>query len=675
MIFENTYDIWWIPVCLLIGIGISGLTYFRSRLPVSMGMRWFLFVLRALGIALLCFLLIEPFIRIERTQTIPPKVVVLWDESRSMVAGKDSTDLRSFSSEFSSVIRQRLKGKAEVEIFGFGEDFSGIDNPTFNREATDIRNALVSTRDLYRGEPPAGVILISDGIINRGMDPRVSEEPLGFPLFTIATGDTTKYPDLAIAAVDINRKAFIGNTYPMQITLRSTGIRGERNELVVKLNGEILDRAPFTITNDPFVRQFNFTLEAKEAGRNRIELSTRPVAGETNEQNNRRTVYIDIVEERKKVLLLYSAPNADIAAIHRAAHEDRTLDLKVLPFKERPDLLDVDLLVLHGGDPVMAKLWKEFPGGMIWMVPPMNSIDAGFRGNEPQGEEKVQADVNQGFGYFDLGGSDFFNDLPPLRSTVRPFELEGGEALFRKKVGRVVLPTPLVWYGQVASHRRMLVDGIGIWKWRMEDHRKSGSFSNFDSWINASFDYLSQDPRKDRFTVEAPVDVGAGQTLIWRASVLNRSLKPTVSADVSLSLRDTSGRELSFSFLPSVNDHQLTMEGLGPGTWTWEATAKLGDEILKENGVLVVEERQLELVDLVADHLLLRQLSSAQNGKYFNMQDPKSLMDALEKQMDLRPIERVNERLEPIIQYYVLWILVFLLLGTEWILRRLNGSY
>ncbi|MDX5404758.1 MAG: hypothetical protein LPK28_04555, partial [Bacteroidota bacterium] len=102
---------------------------------------------------------------------------------------------------------------------------------------------------------------------------------------------------------------------------------------------------------------------------------------------------------------------------------------------------------------------------------------------------------------------------------------------------------------------------------------------------------------------------------------------------------------------------------------------KLGDEILKENGVLVVEERQLELVDLVADHLLLRELSSAQNGKYYNMQDPKSLMDALEKQMDLRPIERVNERLEPIIQYYVLWILVFLLLGTEWILRRLNGSY
>jgi hypothetical protein len=87
-------------------------------------------------------------------------------------------------------------------------------------------------------------------------------------------------------------------------------------EVVVSLfkNGSLLTQQKKTTDNKPYL-QFDFLGEAKDKGIQRWDVAVEPAAGESNLKNNRSSIFVEVVEGRKKILVIAPAPHPDIKAI------------------------------------------------------------------------------------------------------------------------------------------------------------------------------------------------------------------------------------------------------------------------------------------------------------------------------------------------------------------------
>jgi hypothetical protein len=82
-----------------------------------------------------------------------------------------------------------------------------------------------------------------------------------------------------------------------------------------------------------------------------------------------------------------------------------------------------------------------------------------------------------------------------------------------------------------------------------------------------------------------------------------------------------------------------------------------------------------ELSSITADHTLLRTLAIRNSGELFLPRDLLKIAERIQAREDVKPISRSQVSLKELIQLKWIFFLILLLLGTEWFLRRRNGSY
>ncbi|MCB0303013.1 MAG: hypothetical protein KDI38_04475, partial [Calditrichaeota bacterium] len=84
ILLKLSWPNWLFSIAVLILAAIAYLYYFRTLPPLSAGRRGLLFLVRALSLAILFFLILEPVLRLLYRQNEKPMVAVLLDNSASM---------------------------------------------------------------------------------------------------------------------------------------------------------------------------------------------------------------------------------------------------------------------------------------------------------------------------------------------------------------------------------------------------------------------------------------------------------------------------------------------------------------------------------------------------------------------------------------------------------------
>ena len=59
-----------------------------------------------------------------------------------------------------------------------------------------------------------------------------------FPIYSIALGDTNKYKDISIDNILYNQISFLGNKFPLEITILSSSTNSETTKLSVWKSGK-----------------------------------------------------------------------------------------------------------------------------------------------------------------------------------------------------------------------------------------------------------------------------------------------------------------------------------------------------------------------------------------------------------------------------------------------------
>ena len=692
---------WILGGCVALGLALLRYAMGSDR-PSQSWLRWGLGALRFIILATLCFLLLEPLMKSLTHEVEPSKIILVHDGTSSQWLGKDSTakklELQRWIKELPKFFNER---GISTKSFVFGTQLQSIssvsnkeDSLKFDSPRTDIAGAIEGVRDLFSHKNIAAVIITTDGLSNRGHNPEFSSQFMNAPHFFVGSGDTTNIKDLKLVDLICNNVAYLGNDFPVEVRLHARGFKGENIKSTIYINGEKQEEVVWYSESEVDSKTHKFTIRANEVGALKIRVASRAEnSDEDLMSNNSRTAIIDILESKRRVLIVADAPHPDVAAIKNAAQSNNHQEVEVIwatDLNQNEEMSKYDIMILHNlpnpqhplpmavGEAIAQDVPMLFIGGanVDWGQLPQERTGIIYETSDLS--ESVGSSVNDAFSLFSIDKTleTQLSYMPPLNSVLGEIEAKKSlHVLLYKKLASLETIWPLWAFNQDAAGRRSgVILGEGIWRWRMETFIKDESFVAFDNLINNSIKYLSSRDDVRRFRIESPNKLFEDERVKFIAQLYDASLNPTTEVDVELTLSDKDGKEFNFFFTTENNYYSLNCGRLSPGTYTWESHCVLDSEFKELKGEFNVVELKAEQTLSAADHGLLKRLSKKSGGLFLGTFAEADLTTVLDN-IELRDIVHEYTERQELIRYD---ILVWLILGTltlEWVIRRRQGGY
>lgn len=679
-----------ILLCLVVGAGYAALLY-SARAPWSKALNYGLAALRFVVVSLLCFLLLSPFIKTTTQTTEKPTVVLAVDNSQSVGLFTPPAVLQQARAGLSQ-LRAMLQNRGfEVETRTLKDVGSAPDSVRFTAPATDLDGMLTDIRETYDGRNLAGVVLVSDGIVNQGRSPVYSE--FRFPVYSVALGDTLPKKDLSLPTLTYNRVAFSGNKFPIEAEVGYDGFGGGTATVQLRENGRVLQTQRLRLPAGRRRAKTTFTVVAPAPGKRRYEVVVEPQAGEFTKLNNSKFAYIEIVKGKLRVLLAGAAPHPDLKALRAAIQQNDNFDLitylpGISPLKAGQDF---DVAILHqlparggeGADVLAQVRARRIPAlyvlGAQSDFDAYNSLGTGLsvlpRGSQT---DDVTPVLNPSFSRFSFEEEALrrFAAYPPAPVPFGDYRLGGGaEAALFQQVGRLKTPKPLLVFGGNPAQRQATLLTDGSWQWRLQEAVEHDDRPEaYDRMVIRTLQLLTQNANKKRLDVFPTQDAFSTQDdVTFGAETYNAIFERIYNQQITLTLTDDKQRTRTYNFANPEDGSPLHLGSLPGGLYRYAARATLGGQLQQDRGELLVQEQQLEALDARADHNLLYQLARRSGSRlYYPPQFAQLGQDILKA--DFKPVIYTQEDLKDLINLKWLFFLFLALVTAEWATRKYSGG-
>lgn len=678
----------------MLGVGFAALLYFREkRFADRPGLRRVLAMLRAAAVTLIALFLLEPMMRYLEREIEPPIVVIAADNSQSMVLGRDSAEARSTVPTLIEDLRASLAGDYDVATYTFGQEIrEGLDF-TFDEPVTDLSALFTEVGSRYANRNIGAVILATDGLYNRGANPRYSLGGVPYKVLPVALGDTAVRRDARIAEVAVNRVAYLGNKFPIEVVLEAQKLEGRNLNFTITRGSEVLYQETVAVGGRTFRTTLRAILDADEAGTQRYTLRVRPLEGEVTLANNTREVFIEVIDGRQKIAIVAAAPHPDIGAMRSAiaASENYEAEVHLLADFDG-DLEGYDLLVLHqvphthpNSEALRQKvLQSDVPvlaivGGQTELRMLSRFALGVDLANHRGSYHDVGGVVAAGFALYKVeeGMAEFFRDAPPLKSPFGEWrKANSADVLLYQRIGSIQTEDPLLVFNRTSSGRKVAsLLGEGLWRWRLYDYATAESHERFDRFLGSLIQYLALKSDKRFFRINHERSFMENEPVILTAEVYNEAYEPVNEGEVNVVFRDAEGLEFPFAFSRTASAYRLDAGALPVGTYAYQAAASRGNETLEASGSFTVKPFALEGAQLTANHSLLEGIASATDGRVF-YSDQLGLVKAyLEEESQLQPVSYTTEVFDTALNLRWVCFFILALLSAEWFLRKRSGNY
>jgi hypothetical protein len=694
LLFENSP--WWILVCLLAGALYGLLLYTRGKhfKHPSWGkpINYALLVLRAGLVSLLCFLVIGPFIKQIKNTVEPPVVVVAIDNSSSVAAVMDSAQLIALTQRIDSTTTALRKIGYTTEIRDF-ESLIPLDSLSFTYPSTDLDGALRTIASDYEGRNLASVVLFSDGIYNQGTSP--TYRPYRFTINTVGLGDTTAQQDVSVSNVFYNKIAYQGNKFPLVVEVTSNGFAGENLTVSVRRGSVVLDTRAVDPTKQREVSSVEFLLEADREGMQHYVVTVAEQAEEFTTQNNEAHAYVEVIEGKENILLLAQAPHPDIKALRLAIASNQNYQFTSLVLSTdqiAKEQLEgkIDLVIWHqlpGKEPLPKEVQPYLKSANAhWYIvgsqTDLTALNATNNVLEIQNVGGQNDEVSAAYSS-DFRGFQLVNDhrtvlekLLPLRVPFGEVSLKNGAVpILYQQVGKVRTSKPLLAVAETDQGKSAVLLAEGIWKWRQQEYARAGNTEATDALFVKLIQYLSAKEDKRRFKVY-PIknEFQDNEPVVFETELYDEVYEEVYGAPVKLVITAEDSTRFNYNYTTNQNNTQYQVSNLPEGVYQYTAQATTNGSALASKGNFTVRRLQIELLDLTANHTVLRDLAQENGGVYIDAADLSKLSDAVGNQAPGGKIY-TSELFLPLINLKWLFFVLLALVAAEWGIRKYMGSY
>ncbi len=669
-------------LCLITGIALAYLLYGKKTDELSLSIRRLLFVLRSVINTLICLLLTNIFLKHIVNRTENPLILLAIDNSQSILSGKDSANYKTQLPQLISELKNKLGERFQINSILFGENTRKSDSISFSDRQTDIGNLFESVANNYSGNNIGAMILLSDGLYNKGIDPVYLTDKLNFPVYTLALGDTSIQKDIWIQKINHNQIAYLGNQFAIEVLVRGTRLINEKIKISLQKNSEKLSEQIIQVNSDNFNSTLVFTSEANAPGIQKYEVKIEPLSNESNKRNNATSFVIEVIDNRDKILLMANAPHPDITAISNAIESMRNYELvKDLYSTQKPNLKGFNLLIFHGYKTehkaiLDACISQNIP---YWLINP-ELANTGLRElkllNPIDKSNDSEPSLINTFGLFTIS-EELKNLIPNLPAIKTPFgkyyPSNGSQLFLQQKIGVVNSGDPLMLFNETGDLKSALLVGDGLWRWRLRNYQESKNTQAFNELISKTIQFLAVKSDKSFFRLYTEKIIFENEAADLTAEVYNKSYELITEPDVTLTLLNNEQKAYSYTFSKTQSQYKLNLGFLQPGEYTYEAKVKVSNELYSKKGVIVVKPVLSEKLNNTANHQLLYNISSNTGGKLFSPAQSNTLIETILSNEAIKPITYSQNETTELIDLKWLFGLIVLFLAIEWFLRKYYG--
>jgi hypothetical protein len=677
----------------LLGVGYALILYYKeSGSEFSVTLKWILAVIRTIVIALLAFLLLDPLIKSTTRYTEKPVIIFAQDNSKSIITNSDSIYYKKEYLETVDELVDEISKSYPVDRYTFGETFDQKSSVDFSEKLTDISGLFSDLNTKYSHRNVGALIIATDGIFNRGINPLYSSDKFDFPIYTVALGDTAVQRDVILSKVNYNRLAYLGNKFPLEVIILANKCINQSVQLTVSKKDTVLFRKKVIISSENYSETVEMLLDANYSGLQRYRIAISNIENEISTQNNYQDIFIDVLEGKQKILLLANSPHPDISALKQAVESNKNYEIDDFIIDDfDKDVREYNLIVLHGlpslenqvGNILAIADEQKIP--LLYIISKQTSLsifnkrNAGvtFRYDKIIYNE-AQPGFNTKFTLFRLSENTLktISDFPPLISPYGNINLQpSGQVLFFQQIGSVSTVEPLLLLNESQDLKSGCIIGSGIWKWRLTNFAKEGNHDAFSEIINKIIQFLSVKVDRSFFRVYCKNNFLENEDVEFDAELYNDNYELINDPEVSITLTDSKGNKYPFIFNKTEKKYFLNAGKLPVDNYSFSARVNRGDKLLTDNGEFTVSSLSIEEVNTVANHNLLYNLASSRNGKMVLPQDINELIRIIDEREDIKPVIYTQKKFNEILNFPYVLILLIVILSMEWFIRKRAGAY
>jgi len=691
--FYTETPFWFILFCFILALGYSFLLYYKAK-ELNEFPSWLkktMFALRMICVFLIAFLLLSPFIKIVGHTLEKPILILAHDNSASLknnTSVSDPTYLKNLQS-----LEQELSKDFEVHTYTFGEKISDGSKLDFIESSTDFSMLFNSLESKFLNRNVGALILASDGIYNSGSNPIYDADQFNAPVFSIALGDTTVRKDLIVSGVRHNKTVVIGNTFPIEVSLNARQCSGEKAIIRLYKESTLLSTRELNISGSRYSILIPFYIEAIQKGLHQYTITADKLGNETTYQNNSQTFFIEVIENKNKVLILAAAPHPDLGAIKVSLENNFNYDADItLANNFNLDFNNYSCAILHQipsasspGENILNKI-NQLKIPHIFIIGAQsdpglfNKYKTGVEIRNSNGKNNdVLASINNQFSLFTTEDEtkSRISNFPPL---IQPFgtyvNTSNNQVFAVQKIGGVKTDQPLIVFNNADDVRRIIIAGEGLWRWKLKEYSEFSNHQAVDEFILKCVQYVSTTEKRSPFKVNHKSTYRENESVLFDAELYNESGELVNSSDVSISIvQQNTNASFPFTFSKTQTAYQLNAGNLNPGIYTYYAQTKLADQLYKQSGRFTVSEVQLEFSETVANHQLLYTMSEKSGGEMIYPNELIGLLDKIKSRNDIKPVSYEQSKTQSFIDLKSVFALIILLLFIEWAIRKYNGAY
>ncbi|MVN20544.1 vWA domain-containing protein [Mucilaginibacter arboris] len=683
---------WWSFGCLVLALLYAFLLY-QNPANISKNWRNALFAIRTCAVFILSFLLLAPLVKSVSKHLQKPLILVLQDNSSSIKQFPSKNfKVTSFIQQLHQ-LKNNLGDDYDVQEFNFSKNLNNGLSDSLNGKQTDISAAFQALNNRFGNQNIGAVILASDGLYNHGSSPLNIASTLKTNIYTVALGDTIPRKDILIDHVDYNKTVFLGNDFIADVFVEARQTKGKNLQLKVAEDGKQILSKQINVPGNDFKKAIPLKLNASKKGIRKYQISLVPVADEISTANNSETIYVEVVDNRKKILILYEAPHPDVAAIRQSLESNQNYEVKTSLWSDFDvsKLNDISLLILEqlpnnhiNLQPLMQQAERLKLSVWFLLGAQSNLVQlASFQkvisiSSSNQNMQEVFAAPDASFTSFILSDSarTKISNFPPLLAPFGNYSFGAATSvLFKQKIGSVSTSYPLLAFAEENGRRTAVLTGEGLWRWRLNEFQQFGNHRAVDELLSQSVQYLSIKNNQKRFNVSTSKSVfDEDENVMLRAELYNKAFELVNQPEVAITIKNKEGKTYSYQFSRNNQSYQLDAGSLPAGEYAYNAQTKLGNENFKAAGNFTIKALVAEAAQSAADHQLLYMLAKQNGGEMVFPEQLNQLPGLIRKNENIKTVAYEDNTYRELIDEKWIFILLLLLLSMEWFFRRRNGE-
>lgn len=718
---------WWVITTVVLVFFAT--TAWHNARRLSRARAALLSLLRLLGIIGLLLLLLRPSRQEE--VIIPSKqqlVIAAIDVSQSMEQPDAARSTRRLDAALNLLQTAKLENDATtLRWFAFSDDARPItpdqlealrpDGDTTHFH-TSITTLLAS---LAPGQQAEALLLFTDGHDFEMVSPTktaMAARARETPVYAIPIGSHGQVRDVSLRMTHYQPYSYVRQKSRISAMARFTGCENELVNIQLLRNGTVIDTLQLS-TRDEAELPIEFTVTEPEAGQFEYEIRAQPIYKETTITNNSAITYLNVLDDKLRVLLLEGSPYWDTTFLLRSLTRNDKMEvdavIQIAPGKARrirsgndeaetktntptewalpstrEDFEAYDAVLLGANtaallnetqQAALVDYVREGGGVLVCTRGPSGLSPASAAILDPvewesaparSGEIRVQRE-GRGTAPMDLLAS-FQSDarsLPPLTSTWRARESRSLTAtLATTQIPADSADPAAAFLHRPVGRGQVLALGVGdFWHWAFKNDA-SVRDAVFDRlwdqtlvWLMAGSDRVPGSKHQLRTST---ANLPLGQEIHLRLQLKQDSAATTPPV---LNIEVTDGTTAQLSMTPSAQAQLFEASYLPPTTGRHSVTTTLPDGS-RLSARFMVHQEDRERTEVATDRTYLNKLCVASGGSLLEPADLPAFLERL--QANLQPNEK---RFRHLPLWDRPWILALLVscFGLDWYLRRRWG--